>query len=65
MGDLDSCKLSEVPWNSGSAVTSTARGGSGSSTDREKFVFDNPTVCMVYWAGELTLVEYGRECVVP
>ncbi len=30
--------------------------GSGS----ERFIFENPAVCMVYNAGELTLVEYGR-----
>ena len=45
MGDLLSCKLSEVPWH---------------TTGTEKFHFDNPKVCMVYGAGELTLVEYGR-----
>jgi hypothetical protein len=32
IGDLESCKLSEVPWS-----------GSGS----EKFIFENPAVCMV------------------
>jgi intraflagellar transport protein 172 len=46
MGDLVTCKLSEVQWNS--------------SAGHEKFFFDNPQVCMVYHAGELTLVEYGR-----
>jgi intraflagellar transport protein 172 len=45
IGDLESCKLSEVPWS-----------GSGS----ERFIFENPVVCMVYNAGELSLVEYGR-----
>jgi len=45
MGDLESCKLSEVPWS-----------GSGN----EKFHFDNEKVCMIYNAGELTLIEYGR-----
>eukprot|EP00191_Tetraselmis_sp_GSL018_P001208 CAMPEP_0177614748 /NCGR_PEP_ID=MMETSP0419_2-20121207/22933_1 /TAXON_ID=582737 /ORGANISM="Tetraselmis sp., Strain GSL018" /LENGTH=1707 /DNA_ID=CAMNT_0019112051 /DNA_START=174 /DNA_END=5298 /DNA_ORIENTATION=- len=45
MGDLETCKLSEVPWS-----------GSGS----EKFIFDSPQVCMIYNAGELTLIEYGR-----
>eukprot|EP00667_Euglena_gracilis_P000220 EG_transcript_220 len=45
MGDLVSCKLSEVPWN---------------SSGRERFFFDNPQVCMFYHAGELVLVEYGR-----
>jgi len=45
MGDLETCKLSEVPWN-----------GSGS----EKFHFDYESVCMIYNAGELSFVEYGR-----
>ena len=45
MGDLESCKLSEVPW-----------AGSGS----EKYHFDNPQVCMIFNSGELTLIEYGR-----
>eukprot|EP00854_Cymbomonas_tetramitiformis_P006568 gene6568-7868_t len=45
MGDLESCKLSEVPWS-----------GSGN----ERFFFDNHQVCMIYNAGELSLVEYGR-----
>ncbi|KAJ3095379.1 hypothetical protein HDU97_007002 [Phlyctochytrium planicorne] len=44
IGDLSSCKLSEIPWT-----------GSG----EEKFYFDNPQVCMVFNAGELSLVEYG------
>ncbi|KAJ3253804.1 hypothetical protein HK103_005291 [Boothiomyces macroporosus] len=44
MGDLASCKLSEVPWT-----------GSGN----EKFYFENPHICMVFNAGELSLVEYG------
>ena len=45
MGDLESCKLSEVPW-----------AGSG----QEKYHFDNPQVCMIFNSGELTLIEYGR-----
>lgn len=45
LGDLETCKLSEIPW---------AGGG------KEKFFLDNPSVCMVYSAGELSLVEYGR-----
>jgi len=45
MGDMETCKLSEIPWS-----------GSGNET----FHFGNPTVCMIYNAGELTLVEYGR-----
>ncbi|KAI9201990.1 uncharacterized protein BJ171DRAFT_584638 [Polychytrium aggregatum] len=43
MGDLASCKLSEIPWQ-------------GSSN--EKFYFENPQVCMVFNAGELSIVEY-------
>lgn len=43
--DLESCKLSEVPWS-----------GSG----KERFFFDNAQVCLIYNAGELSLVEYGR-----
>ena len=37
-------QVSEVPWN-----------GSGS----EKFIFDNPTCCMVFNAG-VSLIEYGH-----
>ncbi|KAI9096123.1 hypothetical protein DFS34DRAFT_154359 [Phlyctochytrium arcticum] len=44
MGDLASCKLSEIPWQ---------------GSEKEKYYFDNPTVCMVFNAGELSLVEYG------
>mmetsp|Transcript_26671 Transcript_26671/g.67756 ORF Transcript_26671/g.67756 Transcript_26671/m.67756 type:complete len:1759 (-) Transcript_26671:158-5434(-) len=44
LGDLQTCRLSEIPWN---------------STGNEKFFFDNPTVCMIFKAGELSLVEYG------
>ena len=44
VGDIITKKLSEIPWHSG--------GG-------EKFFFDNPAVCMVFEAGELSLIEYG------
>ncbi|XP_053503578.1 intraflagellar transport protein 172 homolog isoform X4 [Ictalurus furcatus] len=46
LGDLVSNKLSEVVWQ-----------GSGGN---EKFFFENESVCMVFNAGELTLVEYGK-----
>ncbi|XP_058274743.1 intraflagellar transport protein 172 homolog [Hemibagrus wyckioides] len=46
LGDLVSNKLSEVMWQ-----------GSGGN---EKFFFENETVCMIFNAGELTLVEYGK-----
>ncbi|KAM6965091.1 intraflagellar transport protein 172 homolog [Aplochiton taeniatus] len=45
LGDLVSNKLSEVAWS-----------GSGGN---EKFFFENESVCMIFNAGELTLVEYG------
>jgi hypothetical protein len=41
MGDLESCKLSEVPWS-----------GSGS----EKFFFDNPQVCVLSFACDSTVL---------
>lgn len=44
LGDMESCKLSELPWR-----------GSGN----EKFDFSNPNICMVFNAGELSIVEYG------
>lgn len=44
LGDMESCKLSELPWR-----------GSGN----EKFDFSNPNICMVFNAGELSIIEYG------
>lgn len=44
LGDMETSRLSEVQWR-----------GSG----REKFDFSNPGVCMIFNAGELTLIEYG------
>lgn len=44
LGDLVSCQLSEIAWR-----------GSG----QEKFNFDNPNVCLIFNAGELSAVEYG------
>ncbi|XP_078397553.1 intraflagellar transport protein 172 homolog isoform X1 [Cetorhinus maximus] len=46
LGDLATNKLSEVAWQ-----------GSGGN---EKLYFDNENVCMIFNAGELTLVEYGN-----
>lgn len=46
LGDLLNNKLSEVPWQ-----------GSGGN---EKYYFDNENVCMIFNAGELTMVEYGN-----
>lgn len=45
IGDLNTCQLSEIPWQ---------------LSGKERFIFSNPQVCMIYVAGELTLVEYGR-----
>ncbi|CAK4705865.1 hypothetical protein LEN26_010812 [Aphanomyces euteiches] len=45
VGDFDTAKLSEVQWQ---------------STGSEKYMFENPAVCIIYQAGELTLIEYGQ-----
>jgi len=44
LGDLDTLKLSEIQMQ---------------CTGNEKFIFDNPMACIIYYAGEVTLVEYG------
>ncbi|KAI5074597.1 hypothetical protein GOP47_0010558, partial [Adiantum capillus-veneris] len=44
LGNLENCKLSEIVWH-----------GSG----HEKFLLDDPKVCLVHDSGELFLVEYG------
>lgn len=44
LGDLESLKVSEVQWH-----------GNGT----EKFIFDNPLACIIYFAGEVSIVEYG------
>lgn len=44
LGDMESLRLSEVQWH-----------GNGT----EKFIFDNPHACIVYYAGEVSVVEYG------
>lgn len=46
VGDLNENKLSEVPWHD--------------SGGNEKFFFENELVCMVFNAGELSLIEYGQ-----
>ena len=45
VGDLETNKSSEVMWR-----------GAGN----EKFDFSNPNICLIFNAGELTLVEYGN-----
>ena len=44
LADTESNKVSELPWR-----------GSGN----EKFDFSNPNICMIFNAGELSIVEYG------
>jgi intraflagellar transport protein 172 len=51
-GDLESCRLSEVPWES--------LGDESDPLTRPRFYFESPSVAMVYRSGELTLIEYGR-----
>lgn len=46
LGDFESLKLSEIQWH-----------GNGS----EKFIFDYPSACIIYFAGEVTIIEYGQE----
>uniref|UniRef100_A0A2K5EYN7 Intraflagellar transport protein 172 homolog n=1 Tax=Aotus nancymaae TaxID=37293 RepID=A0A2K5EYN7_AOTNA len=46
LGDLNTNRLSEIAWQ-----------GSGGN---EKYFFENESVCMIFNAGELTLVEYGN-----
>ncbi|CAB3377061.1 Hypothetical predicted protein [Cloeon dipterum] len=49
LGDMARNLLSEVPWVS--------------PHGSEKFSFDNPTVCLIFHAGELSLVEYGNNSI--
>ena len=44
LGDIETLKLSEIQWH-----------GNGG----EKFIFDNPAACIIHFAGELSIVEYG------
>ncbi|CAG9768133.1 unnamed protein product [Ceutorhynchus assimilis] len=46
VADLKRNLLSEVPWNN--------------PEQNEKFYFENSNVCLVFNAGELTLIEYGN-----
>ena len=46
MGDMESQRLSEIQWH-------------GNTTSTEKFIFDNVSACVIYYAGEVTIVEYG------
>lgn len=44
LGDMDTLKLSEIQWH-----------GNGT----EKFIFDNPSACVIHFSGEVSIVEYG------
>ena len=46
LGDLQRNLLSEIPW--------------ANSGGNEKYYFENANVCMIFNAGELSLVEYGK-----
>jgi intraflagellar transport protein 172 len=46
LGDFETLKLSEIQWH-----------GNGS----EKFIFDYPSACIIYFAGEISIVEYGLD----
>lgn len=46
LGDLETLKLSEIQWH-----------GNGS----EKYIFDNAAACIIYFAGEASIVEYGMD----
>ncbi|XP_031359255.1 intraflagellar transport protein 172 homolog [Photinus pyralis] len=45
VADLDNNKVSEVAWSD--------------TGQHEKYYFENPNVCLVFNAGELSLIEYG------
>lgn len=59
LGDLETLKLSEIQWQ-----TRGGGGGggdaAGSDSPAEKFIFDSPSAALVYYASELSIVEYGR-----
>lgn len=68
LGDLETLKLSEIPWQTRSGRGGGAGfGGSDASVSAsaaaaatEKFIFDSPSAALVYHASELSIVEYGR-----
>lgn len=59
LGDLETLKLSEIPWQ----APAGGGGGNGLAGDEaaaEKFIFDSPSAALVYYASELSIVEYGK-----
>lgn len=59
LGDLETLKLSEIPWQASSGGVLGSEGGA-SDAPAEKFIFDFPSAALVYYASELSIVEYGR-----
>lgn len=47
LGDLESCRLSEIPW------------AQNTNQEKPRFMFDHPPVCLIFRAGELTVLAYG------
>lgn len=45
LGDLETLKVSEIPWRGVELG--------------EKFIFDNPSACVIHCTDELSIVEYG------
>ncbi|XP_026827198.1 intraflagellar transport protein 172 homolog isoform X2 [Ooceraea biroi] len=46
IGDIEQGLISEIPWEDRSSS--------------EKFFFEYPVVCLIFYSGELTIVEYGQ-----
>ena len=47
VSNIETCKSSEIEWSE------------PPQSSRTRFFFDNPSVCMIYSSGELSLIEYG------
>jgi intraflagellar transport protein 172 len=45
VGDMSTQLVSEIQWV---------------SSGKEKYYFDHPSICLVFAAGELSLIEYGN-----
>lgn len=46
ISDIELNLISEIPWDA--------------KTGSEKFFFEYPGVCLIFYSGELTIVEYGK-----
>ena len=61
LGNLETLKLSEIPWQArGGSGTGTAAESTGGDAPTEKFIFETPSAALLFYAGELSIVEYGR-----